>query len=126
MSYRVIFCGSRNWHSWHPILDAVLEMATEHPDLVVVTGGARGADEMVDAYARKLGLVVEKFPADWQGRGQAAGPIRNAAMLAAGADEVVAFKDDFDYSMRRGGTENMIRIAQRAGVPTRVLTSSVD
>lgn len=125
MSYRVIFCGSRDWHSWHPILAAVEEIHGAHPDLVVITGGARGADEMVDRFARNNGIPVEKFPADWQGRGQAAGPIRNAAMLAAGADEVVAFKDDFDYSMRRGGTENMIRIAQRAGVPTRVLTSSV-
>jgi hypothetical protein len=123
VSYRVIFCGSRNWRSWHPILNAMLELATEHPDMVVIHGGARGADEMVDNYAHKLGLTVEAFPADWQGRGRAAGPIRNRQMLDAGVDEVVAFKDDFDYSLKTGGTENMVKIATQAGIPTRVLTS---
>lgn len=126
MSYRVIFCGSRDWRAWGPILSAVEQLHREHPDLVVVHGGARGADAMVDRLARRNSLPIERFPADWVGHGRAAGPIRNRQMLDAGADEVVAFKDDFDYAMLRGGTENMVRIAQRAGVPTRVLTSSVD
>lgn len=121
MSYRVIFCGSRDWHSWHPVLEAVERLHAEHPDLVVIHGGARGADEMVDRLARKNGLPVEVFKADWEGRGHAAGPIRNQQMLDSGVQEVVAFKENFDYSLRRGGTEGMIRIAQRAGVPTTIL-----
>jgi hypothetical protein len=41
-------------------------------------------------------------------------------MLEMGPDLVVAFKVDFDHTLSRGGTENMIRIARDAGVPTEI------
>jgi hypothetical protein len=33
--------------------------------LVVIAGGARGADRQAEACARELGLAVEVYPARW-------------------------------------------------------------
>ena len=96
---RVIFCGSRNWTDEEPIREA---MAALPDDAVIVHGGARGADELAGSIARAMGRVVEVVPADWTTHAAgwchcerrkwsrmpahctAAGPRRNAAMLAMG------------------------------------------
>lgn len=86
--------------------------------VVFIHGDARGADKIADAVARRLGFDVEAYPADWRGNGKGAGPIRNRQMLDTGATLVVAFKEGFDHSLTRGGTENMVRMARAAGIPT--------
>ena len=42
----------------------------------------RSVDMLADGYARELGWRVERFRADWERWGSAAGPIRNRAMVA--------------------------------------------
>jgi|CXWL01.1.fsa_nt_gi hypothetical protein len=118
---RVIFCGSRDWTDYATIEHHMSDMAMSADGLVVVHGGARGADVLAGAAARTLGLFEEEHPADWVGRGRAAGHERNRLMLDLGADHVIAFKDNFDHTLRRGGTENMIRIAREAGISTFVV-----
>ena len=76
---------------------------------------------VADAVGRQW-FKVETFPADWPGHGKAAGPIRNKLMLAQRPHLVVAFKDEFDHTLTRGGTENMVRIAREAGVKTMVVS----
>lgn len=93
------------------------------PEDVVIHGAARGADRIAGRLALTYGLKVIDFPADWMGHGKAAGPIRNKLMLDVGRPtEVWAFKADFDETLSRGGTENMVRIAREAGVKTTVVT----
>lgn len=113
---RVIICGSRDWADPTPIEQVLLALAFKNRDLTIVTGGAKGADRIANGIARSLGLRTEVFPADWMGKGRGAGPIRNRQMLDSGADIVFAFKENFDQTLRRGGTENMVAIAERAGV----------
>lgn len=55
---------------------------------VVVSGTCRGADLFGEAIAELVGLPVERFPADWDGLGRSAGPIRNRQM-AEHADALV-------------------------------------
>lgn len=118
-SFRVLVCGSREFHDGDTIWTALLPYAQEHGDrLEVIHGDARGADRTADAVAHALGVTnVRAFPADWRGHGKAAGPIRNRLMLDERPDVVLAFKDYFDWSLNRGGTENMVKIASDAGVP---------
>lgn len=103
---RVIVAGGRDFADkdrlWY-VLNAVLS-ATD----VVVSGVAKGADSLALEYARKRGLAVEEFPADWQGQGKAAGVIRNQAM-AWKADVLIAFWDG-----KSRGTKDMIERACRA------------
>ncbi|MGY3588014.1 SLOG family protein [Bradyrhizobium sp. USDA 4350] len=76
----------------------------------VVDGAASGADGHAHAWATSKGIATERFKAAWRMQGRAAGPIRNAKMLADGKpDLVVAFTGG-------DGTANMIRQARAAGV----------
>lgn len=64
-----------------------------------------------------LNIYVKEFPADWETHAKAAGPIRNRRMLEEGKPELVlAFKNGFDHTLSRGGTENMVKQAKALGV----------
>lgn len=108
---RVIVSGSRDWSDWRTIKEAVAELP---PSSVVVHGGARGADQTAGVFAEARGLAQEVFAADWKRLGNAAGPLRNQAMVDAGADVVWAFPLP---SSR--GTLDLIRRAEAAGIPVR-------
>lgn len=108
---RVIVCGGRDY--------ADVECLFRHLDAFhkaqgvscVISGAARGADTLGEAWANARGVAVARFPANWELHGKSAGPIRNAQMLAEGrADAVYAFPGG-------AGTANMVAQAKAAGVP---------
>ena len=109
--YRVIICRSRHWQDAVPIADLVV--ARLPAGTTVIHGGAPGADSLAAHYARQCGLSVEQFPAEWDGFGCRAGPLRNRQMLASGVDAVYAFR----LPGVSPGTDDMIRIARAAQVP---------
>lgn len=79
------------------------------PITMLVHGKAPGADTLADKWAVDHGVPRLAFPADWESYGKAAGPIRNAVMLAkTNPDLVLSFKGG-------KGTENMLLQAKRAG-----------
>ena len=113
---RVLVCGSRHWYDPKPIYR---ELSAFPPDTVVMHGGCQGADTHAGIGAKALGMRVEVYPARWHLYGLAAGPLRNAEMLRQKPDLVLAFHDDLRKSR---GTLDMVRRAQEAGVPVRVVT----
>ena len=70
----------------------------------VVSGGASGADAGGESWARKRGIPVKRFPADWNTHGRAAGPIRNRQM-AEYAGGVVLFPGGRGTNSMRGEAE---------------------
>ncbi len=111
---RVIVCGSRNWTDGDRIADR-LERLPEH-GLTIIQGGARGADSIARGWALEAGVDGEEFTALWDEHGRKAGPIRNQEMLDAGADLVLAFRS----AGASRGTDHMVSIARRRGVPVEV------
>ncbi|MDE1837210.1 MAG: DUF2493 domain-containing protein [Euryarchaeota archaeon] len=113
----VLLCGDRDWTDGGLILRILVTL----PQVAMVLhGGCRGADLLGGWAARRLGIAVEVFPADWAGEGRAAGPLRNARMLAEGRpDLVLAFHDDIGSSR---GTADMIRKALVASVQVRLVS----
>ena len=110
---RILFCGSRDWTDRKAVVD-VLKVLPKGS--VIIEGEARGADRIACEEATRLGLAVVPFPADWKRYGLAGGPIRNAQMLKEGKpDVVVAFHENIEASK---GTKNMLKQAQKAGLPT--------
>lgn len=107
---RILVCGDRNWTDKETIRKFLLE----YNPTVVIEGEARGADSLAREVAEEEGIVVEKYPADWNTNGKAAGPIRNQQMLKKGKpDMVLAFHDNLDKSK---GTKHMITIAKKSGL----------
>jgi hypothetical protein len=105
---RVITTGWRHWTGsavnvsrLHLMLDHILTLASlgGERELQLIHGDAPGADQEVQNWwifnmsiRNGVGLPPPlKFPADWTHYGSAAGPLRNAAMVTAGADLCVAF-----------------------------------
>lgn len=112
---RILICGSRTWED----ALAVREVIARLPDgTVVIHGAAPGADSVADQAARDRGLPRKAYPADWKAYGDAAGPIRNARMLAEGRpDRVIAFRMPGESR----GTDDMVRQARAAGIPVEVI-----
>lgn len=81
--------------------------------MVIIQGGAKGADALAAVFACVHGLQSVTFEADWGLHGRAAGPIRNRRMLADGAPDVVLA---FRCEGRSAGTDDMVRRA-RAVLP---------
>jgi hypothetical protein len=111
---RVLITGSRTWDDAESI---TAELAALPPGTTIVHGGCpTGADAIAHQYAVENGIPVEVYPADWDEHGRAAGPIRNAEMIATMPDLVLAFV--------RGdspGTRGCVRAAISAEVPVRIL-----
>jgi len=126
--YRVLVTGSRDWDKPELVclaLDAAFCDATNARRLMVLVHGAcpSGADaQAVDWHlymtSRGLPVKVEAHPADWATHGRAAGPRRNAAMVAAGADLCLAFIKDGSR-----GASHTAGLAEKAGIPTRRSTA---
>jgi hypothetical protein len=128
----VLISGSREWPVRHAhiiaqaVQDAVCGLAVA--DVVLMHGGCpSGVDAIADEHWRRLGSEPEVWPADWDAHGKAAGPKRNAAMvarageLAAAGTEVVAI---FCPWGRSPGTRGCHRLARAAGLDCRVFEGS--
>ena len=114
---RVLICGGREWNNPYPILRELRAL----PDSIttVIHGDARGADKLGGVIAEGLDLNVISVPANWRGKGKAAGFVRNQKMLKMKPDIVLAFHEDISQSK---GTRHMISIARAAGVEVRVFS----
>lgn len=115
MSLRLLITGDRYW-SDDRIIRAVLEpLYAEHPDMVVIQGGANGADTIAGDVAEWLGIKVLEFRADWNKYGRGAGPIRNQQMIDEGKPTaVMAFHKNLQASR---GTLDMVKRARKANLP---------
>lgn len=117
---RILVTGSRDWDD-DPLLCIQLGFAIQDlgGDVTVVHGACpSGADKTADTWCRNHGIPVERHPADWRWHGRAAGPIRNAEMVAAGADLCLAFIKDGS----RGAT-HCAHLAEAAGIPVKRWTA---
>lgn len=108
---RVLVCGGRDFCDREAVFAALDRLGP----LIVIHGGARGADMLAGQWAEERTVACMVFPAPWRGAGKAAGPMRNRWMLAWGRpDLVMAFPGG-------AGTGHMVRIAEREGI--KVVTS---
>ena len=117
---RVLICGDRDWNDYELIEEIVELVNAEFPISTIIEGECRGADTFGRTAGEVLGISVDPYPADWDGKGKAAGMIRNHQMLVEGSpDLVLAFHEDFASSK---GTKNMMEISMKAGVSGIVIT----
>ncbi len=87
---RVLVTGSRTWSDEAAVRDGLRPHFA--PGAVLVSGACpQGADQIAERVWTEWGGQVERHRADWRQHGKAAGFIRNAEMVRAGADAGVAF-----------------------------------
>ena len=104
-------CDGRGWN--YPLDD----FGNTLPNVVIIHGGAKGADELADEWAIVNWTGLEVYEANWDKYKNAAGPIRNQQMLDEGKpDLVIAFP-----TKKSKGTYDMIRRAEKAGIEVVVI-----
>lgn len=107
---KVLVCGGRDYHDFDAAFHALDTLHGRRPVTTVIHGAAQGADNLAGRWAEARGIACQKFPADWETHGKAAGHIRNRKMLYEHPDLVVAFPGG-------RGTANMVKQAEQQGVP---------
>jgi len=107
---RLLACGGR-YYADADLVGIVLDrLHKETPISILIHGSAAGADRLADAWAKRAGVPVDRYPADWLNLGRAAGPVRNQLMINEGKPEmVIAFPGG-------AGTRDMVDRARRAGL----------
>ncbi len=100
---RIAIVGSRNYNFLHQVRKFV---RTLPQGTVVVSGGARGVDDIAEREAAKCGLETKIFPADWDRYGKSAGYKRNVQIVDY-SDMIVAF-----WVAGSKGTRHTIDIAK--------------
>lgn len=68
-----------NYQTFCTILDKALSSKT-HQKIIIISGGAKGADSLAEKYAKEKGYHMIVFEAEWERLGNKAGPIRNEQM----------------------------------------------
>jgi hypothetical protein len=134
---RVLVTGDRHWYAPDLAVQVVNRLLARYGrDLVIVHGAAPGIDWSFTQACADLGVKVEVHPARWDHldapgaivrvnkdglRYNAnAGPIRNAEMVAAGAEMCIAFHR---FLAGSSGTKDCLRRALAAGIPTYLIDS---
>lgn len=119
MPHRLIIAGGRDFTDYDLLCDALEEwfyyQTMWGKEIIVVSGAAKGADSLGERWAIENGHQVERYPADWNKDGKAAGPIRNDKMAKV-ADSLIAF---WDGNSR--GTKSMIDLARKRGLDVKVI-----
>ena len=114
---RVVIAGCRDYTDYDQAkeyIDHCLSNIRLENEIIVVSGGAKGADALGEQYAKANGFEIERYMADWDTYGKSAGPRRNKKMAEV-SDFVICFWDG-----QSRGTKSMIEAAKALGKPVRV------
>ena len=115
----IIVTGSRTWTDTARIWG---DLDQYDPKAVVIWhGGARGADEIADRWARIRGARLRRWLADWATLGKSAGPIRSEEMIASAPPSAIVRAYLYGPADGSRGTAYTIELARRRGLETRVV-----
>lgn len=119
-SFFCMVIGSRTFKDYNLMCEKLDNLLKNHKNVVIVSGGASGADSLAERYAKERGFELKVFPAEWNKFGNAAGYIRNRQMheFIAKQDKrgVVAFWDG-----KSKGTVHSFELAKTYNNPIRII-----
>lgn len=121
---RIIIAGSRDFDDYGILKEetdafihhlAVTERLTVDDEIIIVSGGARGADKLGERYARERGYHCEIYVPNWS-IGKQAGILRNIDMAKVSNACIVFNLNDSkgsrhmaDYAMKQGLITNEVK-----------------
>ena len=102
---KLAIIGSRNFQDYKLLkskCDFFLGRSFDN-EIVIISGGAKGADQLAERYARENNMELQVFKADWDAHGRSAGMKRNLVVQRE-CTHVIAFWDG-----KSPGTNHMIQ-----------------
>ena len=110
---KIVIAGSRSFHDYQLLCQTLAPDKSRITQ--VLTGGARGADQLGFRWALQHHIRSRCFAPDWERFGKTAGVRRNHQMAQAG-DVLVAF-----HTNNSPGTAHMIACMRALGKPVVVI-----
>lgn len=107
MTYYLGVVGGRNFNDYDLMVEKLDTFIQSGVEYVIVSGGADGADKLVERYAEQNGYDMIIYTPDWS-KGKKAGPLRNQRIVDK-SNEIVAFWDG-----KTPGTKSTIQLARKA------------
>lgn len=108
---KVIIAGSRSITD-KEILERTIKESMFNIDTILCRMCYSGVDKLAVEYALKHKVPIDKYNAEWDKYGTAAGPIRNKKMVE-NADALIAIWDG-----KSRGTKNVVMLARKKKLPT--------
>lgn len=119
-AFYCLMVGSRSFSDYEFFVTKCDHLLRNWKNIIIVSGGARGADALAKRYAVDRGYRYMEFPADWDTYGRRAGYIRNRAMheyISTHVNRgVIAFWDG-----KSRGTSQSFSLAESYSNPPRVV-----
>lgn len=109
---KIAILGSRDYLHLHKVKHYV---STIPAGTTVVSGGFRGVDECAATTARRRGLPVMVFNANWKRYGKTAG-VRHMQDILGAAERVVIYWDG-----KSRGSKILIAMAKKMGKPLQII-----
>ena len=115
---RIVVCGTRTFDNKKLLFSTLDKLTAKLDKILVVSGGAKGADRLGEDWALSNGFTVEIYHAEWDKLGPKAGPIRNSEMVdsCSNKDALIAFWDG-----ESSGTKDILEKARKKGMKVRVI-----
>ena len=110
MKFKVAVIGSRSFTNYQRLESVLLYsfgQQVKNKSILIVSGGASGADTLAERFAKEYSLEKEIYPANWDKYGKKAGYLRNE-MIVKNSDTVIAFWDGISK-----GTKHSINLAKK-------------
>lgn len=119
--FKLLIAGGREFNDYFKLKEEANKIIRNvDGKIVIVAGGARGADNLAKLFAREKNYDYEEHPADWDTYGKSAGYRRNVEM----AKSILKSKDGAllaFWDKQSKGTYNMIDIAKSNHIPTTIV-----
>jgi hypothetical protein len=116
---KIAIVGSRDFADYEFLKSKVNSFldeyeSQENDSIIIVSGGAKGADSLAEQYAKEYGYETLILKPDWKQYGRSAGILRNTDIVE-NADILIAFPTKSSI-----GTWDSIRKAKAKKIPVYV------
>jgi hypothetical protein len=116
---KIIIAGSRDFTDREFLFKTMNSITLKLDKVIVVLGGARGADKLGEEWADASGFTREIYYPDYEKYGSTRAPLMRNEEMAQNADVLVAF-----HKNNSSGTAHMIQMARKYGLEVRVFKVS--
>ena len=118
--FACLIAGSRTFNDAELLEKTMDRLLTNKQQVLIISGGARGADTLAENYAKKRGYKTLIMPAEWDKYGKSAGYKRNAKMH----ETLSCFEDRacvLFWDGKSKGTQHNIPLAEKHNTQIRII-----
>ncbi len=109
LKMKLAITGSRKYTDYEELKQVVKSLAPNAE--MIISGGAKGADQLAARYAKERGLEFEEIRPDYKKYFAKVAPLKRNSEIVAKADKVIAFY----FQTQSGGTLDTAKKAMAAG-----------